>query len=45
MNVEKILIQGEIDRHVPVDLSVDYYKEAVEQGDKIRLIILPEVEH
>jgi len=45
LNVEQILIHGELDRHVPVDLSVDYYKRAVKQGDKVSLITLPEVEH
>lgn len=32
MNVEQVLIHGEMDQHVPVELSKDYYKSAVEKG-------------
>lgn len=45
LNVEQILIHGELDLHVPVDLSIEYHRRAIEQGDKVRLIVLPEVEH
>lgn len=45
LNVEQILIHGELDRHVPVDLSIEYHCKAIEQGDKVRLVVLPEVEH
>lgn len=45
LNVEQILIHGKLDRHVPVDLSVEYHRRAIEQGDKVRLVVLPEVEH
>lgn len=45
INVEQILIHGELDRHVPVDLSIEYHRRAIEQGDKVRLIVLPEAEH
>lgn len=45
MNVEQILIHGELDRHVPVSLSVDYHRRAVELGDTVRLVTLPEAEH
>ncbi|MEK5149152.1 MULTISPECIES: alpha/beta hydrolase family protein [unclassified Psychrobacillus] len=45
LNVEQILIHGELDRHVPVDLSIEYHRRAIEQGDKVRLVVLPEVEH
>ena len=45
LNVEQIIIHGELDRHVPVDLSIEYHRRAIEQGDKVRLIVLPEVEH
>jgi len=45
LGVEQILIHGELDRHVPVDLSVEYHRSAVEKGDKVGLVVLPEVEH
>jgi acetyl esterase/lipase len=45
LNVEQILIHGELDRHVPVDLSIEYHRRAIEQGDKVRLVVLPDVEH
>lgn len=45
LNIEQILIHGELDRHVPVDLSVDYHRRAIELGDKVSLVVLPDVEH
>ena len=45
LNVEQVLIHGELDRHVPVELSIEYHRRAIEQGDNVRLIVLPEVEH
>ena len=45
LKVEQVLIHGELDRHVPVDLSIEYHRSAIEQGNKVRLIVLPEVEH
>lgn len=45
LNIEQVLIHGELDRHVPVDLSVEYFRRANELGDKVRLVVLPEVEH
>jgi acetyl esterase/lipase len=45
LNIEQILIHGELDRHVPVDLSKNYYQKAIELGDKASLVVLPEVEH
>ncbi|WP_430088762.1 hypothetical protein [Peribacillus butanolivorans] len=33
LNVEQILIHDELDRHVPVDLSVEDHRRAIEQGD------------
>lgn len=45
LNVEQILIHGQLDRHVPVDLSIEYHRVAIEQGDKVRLVVLPDVEH
>lgn len=45
MNVEQVLIHGELDRHVPVSLSVGYHRRAIELGDSVRLVTLPEAEH
>ena len=45
LNVEQIIIHGELDRHVPVEMSIEYHRRASEQGDKVRLIVLPEAEH
>ncbi|MBN8203497.1 alpha/beta hydrolase family protein [Bacillus sp. NTK034] len=45
MNVEQVLIHGELDRHVPVDLSKDYYKYAIEKGENVKLVILPDIDH
>ena len=45
LNIEQILIHGELDRHVPVNLSVDYHRRAIELGDKVSLVVLPEAEH
>lgn len=42
---KQILIHGELDRHVPVDLSIEYHRKAIEKGDNVHLVILPEVEH
>lgn len=45
MKVDHVLIHGELDRHVPVELSKDYYLKAIEQGSNVSLIVLPDVEH
>lgn len=45
LNSVYLLIHGELDRHVPVDLSVEYHRRAIEQDDKVRLVVLPNVEH
>ncbi|MCG1008941.1 alpha/beta hydrolase [Salinicoccus sp. ID82-1] len=45
IGARQILIHGELDENVPVDVSVGYHKKAVEQGDDSELIILPEAEH
>ncbi|SFS52778.1 alpha/beta hydrolase family protein [Marininema halotolerans] len=41
----QLLIHGELDRHVPVELSIAYHQKAVEQGAHVRLLTLPEAEH
>ncbi|MCM3575343.1 alpha/beta hydrolase [Mesobacillus subterraneus] len=43
--VEQVLIHGELDRHVPVDLSKNYFQRALEKGDKVKLVVLPDIEH
>lgn len=45
LDVEQVLIHGELDRHVPVDLSIDYHHRAIEKGDIVHLVVLPDVEH
>ncbi|WLR42194.1 alpha/beta hydrolase [Bacillus carboniphilus] len=45
MGVEQVLIHGEQDRHVPVELSDNYYQRAMEKGDKVSLVVLSEIEH
>lgn len=45
LNVAQVLIHGELDRHVPVSLSVEYHRRAVELGDNVRLVTLPDAEH
>jgi acetyl esterase/lipase len=44
-DVEQVLIHGELDRHVPVELSKKYYQSALEKGDKVKLVVLPDIEH
>lgn len=45
LNIEQVLIHGDLNRHVPIDLSVTYHHRADELGDKVRLVVLPEAEH
>ena len=45
MNVEQVLIHSELDRHVPVELSKDYYKSAVKKGENVKIVILPDIDH
>lgn len=40
-----VLIQGELDRHVPVELSKNYYKCAVDKGENVKIVILPDIDH
>jgi len=43
--LNQVLIHGELDRHVPVELSKDYYHRAMKKEDRVQLITLPEIEH
>ncbi|MGV2939244.1 alpha/beta hydrolase family protein [Mesobacillus sp. LC4] len=43
--IEQVLIHGELDRHVPVELSKNYCQIAQEKGDKVKLVVLPDIEH
>ncbi|WP_028530726.1 alpha/beta hydrolase family protein [Paenibacillus sp. HW567] len=45
LGVEQILIHGELDRHVPIELSSEYHRRAIGLGDEVSLVVLPEVEH
>lgn len=45
LGIPQVLLHGEVDRHVPVGLSVEYSRRAIELGDEVSLVVLPEVEH
>ncbi|KMM62531.1 esterase [Bacillus glycinifermentans] len=45
MKIDHVLIHGVLDRHVPVELSKNYYLKAIEMGSDISLVVLPDVEH
>ncbi|AZZ60702.1 alpha/beta hydrolase [Oenococcus sp. UCMA 16435] len=45
LNVKQILAHGEIDREVPIELTIDYYQKALELGDDVSLISYPEADH
>ncbi len=45
MKVEQVLVHGELDRHVPVVLSKEYYTKTLEQKKRVRLFVLSDIEH
>lgn len=45
LHVGQVLIHGDEDSNVPVELSIEYHRMAIEQGDTVSLLVLPEVEH
>ncbi|MBM7602443.1 acetyl esterase/lipase [Metabacillus crassostreae] len=45
IRIDHVLVHGELDQHVPVELSKDYYLKAIEKGSNVKLLILPNVEH
>ena len=45
MSTHHVLVHGELDQHVPVELSKDYYLKAIEKGCYVNLVVLPNVEH
>ena len=45
MKIDQVLVHGVLDRHVPVELSRDYYLKAMEQGCNVSLVVLPDAEH
>ncbi|WP_017186272.1 alpha/beta hydrolase family protein [Alkalibacillus haloalkaliphilus] len=45
LNVEQVLIHGELDRHVPIELSKDYYLTAKEHHDFVKFVSLADAEH
>lgn len=45
LDIEQILVHGDLDCDVPVELSVAYHRRAMELGDKVKLIVLPGIEH
>lgn len=44
-DIEQVLIHGNLDQHVPVDLSRKYYENLKKQQGKVSLIELKGVEH
>lgn len=44
-DIEQVLIHGELDRHVPAQLSKDYYEKMKKSSENINLILLEDVEH
>lgn len=45
VDIEQILIHGENDRQVPVEMSINYYNKALEKGARIHLEILFDTDH
>lgn len=45
INVKHILLHGEIDQHVPYELSSSYYQRALSKDIDVQLISLPDVDH
>jgi len=44
-NIEQILIHGELDKHVPVELSKEYYEKLQRINRKVSLTVLKDIEH
>ncbi|GEN46609.1 alpha/beta hydrolase family protein [Alkalibacillus haloalkaliphilus] len=44
-DVDQVLVHGEVDQHVPSELSENYYSKAIEHNQNVNLIILPDIEH
>lgn len=45
LNTEQILVHGDLDCDVPVELSVEYHRQAIKMGNRVNLIVLPGIEH
>ncbi|GAA0462756.1 alpha/beta hydrolase [Alkalibacillus silvisoli] len=45
INVKQILVHGEEDKHVPPELSENYYLKVIEQNKHVNLVTLPDTEH
>lgn len=45
VNTNLLLIHGEMDKHVPVELSIDYQKKAAEGSNKTSLAIYADCDH
>lgn len=43
--IDQFLIHGDSDLHVPLEISVDYQRKAVEQGGNVQLKVLPGADH
>lgn len=45
LDTEQILVHGDLDSDVPVELSVEYHRRAKNKGNRVKLIVLPGIEH
>lgn len=45
LSIKHILLHGEIDQYVPVELSKNYYHRALSKNLNVQLITLPDVNH
>lgn len=45
LRTPQVLIHGMEDRHVPIELSTDYYNKAKAMGDEIEIVKLSGIEH
>ena len=45
IKIKQVLLHGELDSHVPVELSKEYFLKAVEKDCDIELFILRDIEH
>lgn len=45
LSIKHILVHGDIDQHVPVEISENYYRRALNENINVQLITLPDVNH
>ncbi|BBF42507.1 putative lipase/esterase [Lachnospiraceae bacterium KM106-2] len=45
LNIHQVIIHGEEDQDVPIEISLDYYQKGIEFEDEIDLRIIPKADH